>query len=60
MRVARAMVMAMRVAGNEGGNGNGGKSDDNGNKGGERATATVTKRVMAIATRVAGEQWQRR
>ncbi len=51
------MAMAMRVAGDEGGNGNSSKSNGDGNKGGEQATATVMKRVMVKATRVAGEQW---
>ncbi len=41
-RAARAMALAMRVACNEEGNGDGGKSD--GNEGGGRATAT---RAMA-------------
>ncbi len=59
MRATRAIVMAMRVAGNEGGNGNGCKSNGDGNKGGGQMMAMVTKRVMVMATRVAGEQWQR-
>jgi hypothetical protein len=31
----RAMAMVMRLAGNKEGNGDGGKSDDDGNKGGK-------------------------
>jgi hypothetical protein len=46
-----AMVMAMTVVGNKEGNGNGGKSDGNGGKGGWQVTAT-----RAIATRVAGKR----
>ncbi len=54
--VSLAMAMAMRVAGDE--EGNGGKSDGNDKKGGRQATATamVTKRVMAAATRVVGDE----
>jgi hypothetical protein len=48
------MMTAMRVAGNEEGNGNFGKRDGNGNKGGRQVTATATKRVIVMATRVAG------
>ena len=48
------MMMAMRVAGNEEGNGDFGKRDGAGNKGGGQATATATKRVIVMATRVAG------
>jgi hypothetical protein len=51
---ARAMMTAMRVAGNEEGNGYFGKRDGDGDKGGGQATATATKRVIVIATRVAG------
>ncbi len=60
MRAARAMAMGMRVAGDEGGNGNGGKSDGNGDKGGRQAMVTMmaTKRVMVTATRVGGKQQQ--
>jgi hypothetical protein len=47
----RAMVMAMRVAGNKEGNGNGGKRD--GDSGGRQSTAT-----KAMATRVADERRQ--
>ena len=48
------MATAMRVAGNE--EGNGGKSDGNNKKGGRRgmAMAMATKRVMTAAKRVAG------
>jgi hypothetical protein len=42
------MALAMRVVGDKEGNGNG-------NLGGRRATAIVTKRVMVTATRVAGK-----
>ncbi len=48
------MMMAMRVAGNEEGNGNYGKRDGDGNKGGGQATATAKIRVIVTATRVAG------
>jgi hypothetical protein len=60
-----AMVMAKRVAGNEEGNGNCGKSDGNGSKGGGQATAmrvmamataTATTWAMASATRLAGNK----
>ncbi len=56
MRVgaARALMMAMRVAGNKEGNGNFGKRDGDGNKGGGQATAMATKRVIVTASRVAG------
>jgi hypothetical protein len=46
----------MRVAGNNKGNGDGGKSDWDCNKGGGQATAMVTKRVMVTAKRVAGKR----
>ncbi len=59
-RAARVMATVMRVAGNKEDNGDSGKSDGNGDKGGRRATATATKRVMVMATRVGGKQWQRR
>ncbi len=49
----RAMATAMRVAGNEEGNGKGGKRDGNGIEGVRQLTAT---RLMA--TRVVAEQWQ--
>jgi hypothetical protein len=48
------MATAMRVAGNEEGNGDFGKRDAEGNKGGGQATATATKRMIVTATRVAG------
>jgi hypothetical protein len=43
------MAMAMRVAGNKEGNGNG-------NKGVGQRTAMATKRAMGTATRVAGKE----
>jgi hypothetical protein len=52
-RAARAMTMAMRVAGNEEGNGEGIKGDGNGNKGVRQGTATLMKRATATAARVA-------
>ncbi len=52
MASKRAMVTAMRVAGNKEGNEDGGKSNGNGVEGGRRAT---TKRMMV--TRVAAERW---
>ncbi len=48
------MAMAMRVAGSKEDNSDFGKRDGNGNKGGRQATATGTKRVIVMATRVAG------
>jgi hypothetical protein len=48
------MAMAMRVAGNKEGNGNGSKSDGNGDKGGMRAMAMGTKMVIVMTTRLAG------
>ncbi len=51
--VARVMMTAMRVAGNKVGNGDFGKRDGDGNKGGRQATATATIRVIVMATRVA-------
>ncbi len=53
--VARAMEMAMRVAGNKEGNCNGGKRDGNDNKGGGQATAMATKRVIVMAIWVVGK-----
>jgi hypothetical protein len=60
MRVARAMATVMRVVGNKEGNGDGGKSDGNSNKGGGQAMVAATKRVVVMATRVGGKQrqWQ--
>ena len=53
---ARAIATVMRVAGSKEGNSNFGKRDGNGtkDKGGGQAAATATKRVIAMATRVAG------
>jgi hypothetical protein len=52
----RSMATAMMVAGNETSNGNGGKSDGNGDKVGGKATAF---RAMASATVMLGRwQWQ--
>jgi hypothetical protein len=51
---ARAMVTEMRVVGSKEGNGDLGKRDGDGNKGGRQATATATKRVIVTGTRVAG------
>jgi hypothetical protein len=47
-----ATAMMMTVVEDKEGNGNGGKSNGDGNKGGWGATA-----MRAIATRVAGKQW---
>jgi hypothetical protein len=49
----RAMAMATRVAGDKEGNGDGGKSDCNGNKDGRRVTAT---RVMVTRVAVNNKQ----
>ncbi len=51
---ARAMMTAMRVGGNKDGNGNFGKRDGDGDKGGGQVMATATIRVILMATRVAG------
>jgi hypothetical protein len=51
------MVMAMRVAGDK--EGKGGKAMAIGTRMASKSTAMRTKRVMATATRVAGEQQQR-
>ncbi len=58
MRAARAMTRAMRVAGNEGGNGTGVRIDGDGYKGGGQATTMATKKVMVTGTRVGGKQRQ--
>ncbi len=47
----RVISMATRVVGNKEGNGNGCKSDGNGNKVGRQATAS---RAMATATAMCG------
>jgi hypothetical protein len=52
------MAMTMRVAGNEGDNGDDSRSNGYGNKGGGQVTTMATKRVMVTATRVAGKQRQ--
>ncbi len=36
----------------------GGKSNGNGNKGDRQETATATKRVVVMATRMGGDRWQ--
>ncbi len=46
----------MRVAGNKEGIGTGGKSNGNGDKDGRQVMAMAAKRVMVMATRVAGKQ----
>ncbi len=51
---ARTMATVMRVVGSKVGNGNFGKSNGNGNKGGGQATTMATKRVIVTVTRVAG------
>jgi hypothetical protein len=55
-RAARAVVMAMRVAGDEEGDCKGGKGDGNGDKGVRQGPAMATKRAMATAKRVVGEE----
>jgi hypothetical protein len=55
-RAARANAMAMRVAGDE--EGKGGKAMLMATRMVGKWTATATKRVMVMATRVAGKQWQ--
>ncbi len=56
-RAARAMATAIRVAGNT--EGEGGKVMVMTTRMAGKWTATVTKRTIAMATRVAGKQWQR-
>jgi hypothetical protein len=53
MAKKRAMATVMRVAVNEEGSGNSGKSNGNGLKGDGQATA-----LRAMAMMVVGEQWQ--
>jgi hypothetical protein len=53
MVTKRAIAMAMRVAGDKEGDGDSGKSNGDGNKGGRQMTA-----MRAMATRVVGEQRQ--
>ncbi len=57
---ARTMVTTMRVVGNKEGKGSKGSGNDD--KGGGRAMPMATKRAMAMAMRVAGNQrqWQHR
>jgi hypothetical protein len=55
-RVARTMVTAMRVVGNE--EGKSGKAMAMATRMAGEWTATATKSAMAMATRVAGEQQQ--
>jgi hypothetical protein len=54
-RAARAMATAMRVAGDEEGKGN--KTMVMATRIAGEWTATVTKRVMVMATRVVVKQW---
>ncbi len=49
-------AMAMRVVGDEEGNGEGSKGDGDSNKGVRRGMALATKWAMATATRVAGKE----
>jgi hypothetical protein len=49
-------VMAMREAGDEEGNGEGGKGNGDSNKGVRWGTTLATKWAMVTATRVAGEE----
>ncbi len=55
-RAARAMAVAMRVVGKE--EGEGGTAMALATRIAGRWTATATKRVMVMATRVAGMGWQ--
>jgi hypothetical protein len=58
-RAARAMVMATKAAGEEDGNGKGGKSNCDSNEGGRQATKRVSARVgraIAAALRMAGKE----
>jgi hypothetical protein len=48
------IATAMRMVGDKGVNGNGGRSNGNSDKGGRQATAVAMKRAMALATRVTG------
>jgi hypothetical protein len=53
-------AMAMRVAGNKEGNGEGGKGNGDSNKGVRQGTALATKWAMVTVTRVAGEEESKR
>jgi hypothetical protein len=53
-------VMAMRVAGNEEGNGEGGKGNGDSDKGVRQWTALATKWAMATATRVVCKEESKR
>jgi hypothetical protein len=55
-RTARAMATAMRVVGDKEGKSSKGNGD--GDQGGKQATATATKRAMAMVTRVVGAHGQ--
>ena len=56
VRAARAMMMAMRVAGNK--EGKDSKATVMATRMAGKWTATATKRAMAMATRVTGKQQQ--
>jgi hypothetical protein len=53
-------AMAMRVVGNEEGNGEGSNGNGDSDKGVRQGTALATKWAMATATRVAGEEESKR
>ncbi len=53
-------AMAMTVAGNEEGNGEGGKRNRDSNKGVRQGMTLATKWVMATATRVVGKEESKR
>jgi hypothetical protein len=56
MAAARAMMIAMRVAGNKKGYGKGGKVDGDGDKGVGQGMVAATKRAIATAARVVGDK----
>ncbi len=55
-RAERAKAVAMRVTGNKEGNGQGGKGNDDGNKGVGQGATTEMKRTVATASRVAHDE----
>ncbi len=55
-RAAREMMMAVRAAGDEDGNGVGGKGYGNGDNGVRQGTVMATQRAMVTAMRVAGDE----
>ena len=52
----RVITMAMRVASNDDGDGNGGKSDGNGDEGAGQATRVMAATATVAAMRVASDE----